>query len=150
MNPNPEFRIDTVRNYVHSKDKLPLKDFLKKHKLNKSTFYKLYGQVELIDKMVKDTKPEIRIIMERLSDAVSPVLSEEALEAKKIQEMDDAMFEAGKGKKSSKYAELWYKRQGVLIDKQEVDVTVGLSADEIAQRNLEADRQLQEFNRRTS
>ena len=152
MNSDPEARIDAVRNYLKiPKEHRPeLKTFLKQHKLNQSTFYKLHGKVDLINKMMVDTQPEIRAIVERLGEDVRPELSEEALtelEEKRVQEMDEAMFEAGKGKKSSKYAELWYKRKGVLVEKQEVDVKIGLSADEIARRNLEAERQLRKWGK---
>lgn len=58
-----------------------------------------------------------------------------------IKAMDAAMFEAGTGKKVVSAAELWYKRQGLLVEKQEIEHRV-LTADDISRLTKEADTEL--------
>lgn len=43
---------------------------------------------------------------------------------------------------------IYHQLTGDLVEKQEVDVKIGLSADEITRRNLEADRQLEQWGKK--
>lgn len=68
---------------------------------------------------------------------------EDATLVRKINEMDEAVFSAGKINKIAKMAELWYKRKGLLIEKS-LNVEVKLSADDIARQHLENRKWLRE------
>ena len=56
----------------------------------------------------------------------------------------DAALIAACEKGSPKALELFFKLRGKLVDKVKADVTIGLSADEIARRNLQAERDLRD------
>ncbi len=74
---------------------------------------------------------------------------EETIESKDIKEKEEVLKKlytlALEG--SVKAAELLLKAKGYLIEKREDKVTIELSADEIARRNLNAERENQDFER---
>lgn len=55
--------------------------------------------------------------------------------------------QAMKPNASAKHMELYARLKGLLIDKSEMKVEIGLTADEITRRNFEADRELQEWDK---
>ena len=61
-----------------------------------------------------------------------------------IKAMDEAVFEAATIKHISKMAELWYKRQGLLIEKTEQKIEVKVDATELARQHAENQRWLRD------
>ena len=147
---NLEVREENIRNYLRTPEdqRIPLKEFLRKNHLMARTFYITQGKVEAKDEIAElrnTLTTKVRSIIGDSVDTRSLDQKESDDLAEAIKRMDEAVYKAATIENIAKMAELWYKRKGLLIEKQEVDIKVGLSADEIARRNLEAERELREI-----
>ncbi len=143
--------LDTSR-----EQRLPLAKFLKEHKMIRRTFHTLEGEWKSEVKSV--TKVETEKHQQELKNTVNDVWDRlegkeppkrvNGVEVTKVSEDEklalarkvyaDAMVKGA----SAKDKDLAVRMLGMLIDRQEVKI--GLTADEIARRNLEAERQLKE------
>jgi len=159
-NTNKQARKTLVFNYLATprEQRLPLKKFLKGHKMQRRTFCNLEGEYK-VEKLVL-TKREGQAHQEKLKNTVldawdradgkDPPKRIEGVEIAQISEEErlalarkvykDAMLSDA----SAKDKDLAVRMLGMLIEKREDKITVELSADEIARRNLEAERQLRE------
>lgn len=144
---------------AESEDKrLPLVKFLKSHRIQKRTFYLLEGEYRAGKKALgkrgeEEHKQELRATVmdtwDRLNGKEPPRRTDKGAEIVEVSGDERVALErkvyndaikpsATKGDK-----ELAVRMLGMLIDRQEVKV--GLTADEIARRNLEADRELEQW-----
>tara|TARA_R100000750_G_C2285406_1_gene72832 strand:+ start:141 stop:617 length:477 start_codon:yes stop_codon:yes gene_type:complete len=120
-------------------ERQPVKDFLKENRLQRVSLYKgelLYAT----EKSAEEKDARLRMLKKReaadkLGDMITP-------EEDKWASMEKAIYEKGLAG-TVKAQELYAKIKGK-IKPEELDVKIGLSADEIARRNLEAERQLRE------
>lgn len=145
---NPLWRYEQVRHYLRTpeKDRQPFKQFLKTAHMKPASFYRLQGKIEA-EKELEDEKLKVaQQVQAVLGEAVTAVDSnKETLDlVRQIKEMDEAVFNAGKIKQVARMAELWYKRKGLIVEKQEHKVEIGLTADELARRDREAEKQLRD------
>lgn len=92
---------------------------------------------------------------ERARNLLGDILKGEATDddialIQKIRAMDEAVFEAATVKNIAKMAELWYKRQGLLVEKSEQKVTLELSASEHFRIRQEARKRISEVSGTTN
>ncbi len=130
---------EAVRAYLEKPvwERVTQRAFIKETGIVVGEYYRLKS--EYLEDQVE--KLGILIKARKVQDILGTDIEESKVSlAAKVKQLDSAVFEAGQ--KNSKMAELWYKRKGLLVEKQEV--RIGLTADEIARRNFEADKQLRE------
>ena len=155
---NKVIRKQVVFDYLNTdrEHRLPLAKFLKKHKMIRRTFHTYEGEwkSEVKSKTKVEKKNHLQDLRNTMSDAydrlegkeppkriegieVLPTSAEEKLALERKVYKDAMASGASKADK-----ELAVKMLGMLIERQEVKV--GLTADELTRRNLEAERQLRE------
>lgn len=158
---NKQVRKQVVFDYLNSdrEHRLPLSKFLKKYKMIRRTFHTYEGEwkSEVKSKTKVEKENHLQSLRNTMSDAydrlegkepprriegvdITEISEEEKLALARKVYVDAMSSGAGKGEK-----ELAVKMLGMLIERQEV--SIGLTADEIARRNFEADRELEEWDR---
>ena len=144
---------ETVYSYLSEpvETRLELKKFLKVHKMTRRVFYPFESDFR------KDNGSEQKAIRkqelkETVLDAWDRLDGKDPVERKskeasqgwlkgKGHEINEALIQSCKGG-NAQSLKLFFQLTEQLVEKQEVKI--GLNADEIARRNLEADRQLRE------
>ena len=142
--------LDTPR-----ESRLSLPRFLKKHRMTKPTFFKFEGE-HRIEKLGL-TKREKEVHLAELTLMVNEAFDKQEVElggkpaishkktSKWLHAQGETVNEALIGacrQGNAQALKLFFQLTDQLVEKQ--DIKVGLSADEIAKRNLEADNQLKE------
>ena len=138
-------------------ERLPLKKFLRANKMIRQTFYKFEAEYKAEKKALgkageverkQQLKATVMDAWDRVEGREPPKRTSKGYEIKEISDDErlalarkvylDAMTQGA----SAKDKDLAVRMLGMLIDRQEVKV--GLTGDELARRNLEAERQLRE------
>lgn len=137
--------------------RLDLKKFLKSHRIQKRTFYLLEGEYRAKEKALtkRDRDDHKQELKATVMDAWDVVEGREppkrTAKGYKIEEITDderlalarKVYTDAMGKGASKgEKELAVRMLGMLVERQEIKV--GLTADEIARRNTEAEKQLRD------
>jgi len=147
-------RRQTVFNYLDepAAQRLELKKFLKTHRIQKRTFYILEGEYRAMGKLDKqEHKEELKATVldawDRIEGREPPKRTSKGAIIKDISEeeklalarkvYDDAMKQGA----SASEKDVAVKMLGLMIDQRGVRRS-GLTADEIARRNIEAEREL--------
>lgn len=134
-------------------DRPSLNEFLKTHRMTKRTFHILEGECRAEQtNSDKEHQAHLRALVEdnsiRLEGKKPPLRTpkgykiEEVSEDEKVALARKVYNDAIRKGASTRDKELAVRMLGLIIDKKEI--SIGLTADEIARRNLEADRQLRE------
>jgi len=136
---NKPFKKKIIAEYFEMENPPPLKLWLREHHMIKQTFDKLHGE------LIADAENRTSAVV-ALEDAKKRAYANklgEGLdsESSRWENVEQAIYKkALEGTVSAQ--ELYSKLKGKL--KEEVELKIGLSADEITRRNLIADRELQE------
>ena len=136
-----------VFDYKKDGEPISLKQFLKDHKMQKQTFYRYEGEYNLTLKQttaLTETEEfsQKKDIYLRAQGIDVPIKTKEekdeelVLKALKKMAVDDGNASAAK---------FWLQATGKFEEKSQVKLNVEISADEYARRNLEAERQLREW-----
>ena len=120
-------------------ERVPLGDFLAEESISKAVYYKLEGEYALVEKQERNRQ----IIEDNLATMDKKEYDSEAYLRDRTPEADKALLQSMKNGNSSAI-KLFYQLLDRLVEKKEEKIEIGLSADEIARRNLEADRQLRD------
>jgi len=135
---NRDYRKDLIRKYIEDENPPPLRAWLREHHLIKQTFDKVSGEL-IAEKNNKDIK-------QRKMDAINGLLpydSEEILGGG-TDRVDKALLRACE-QGNAAALKIYYQLTNRLVEKSEQNLKLELSADDIAARNLIADRELDEF-----
>ena len=141
-------------------ERLPLKKFLKANKMTRPTFFKFEGEYNTeranLTKREKGEHQEglratVMDAWDRIGGKEPPKRTSKGHEIVEISEDErlalarKVYLDAMAGGASAKDKDLAVRMLGMLIEKREVKV--GLTADEIARRNFEADKELSEWRK---
>lgn len=145
-----------VFNYLITpqEERLPLREFLKKHKMYRQTFYTFEGEYNAValalTKRENDHKMDLKqTVLDAWDKAEgkSPVKTRQSSQSwlkARGGEINEALIQSCKDG-NAQALKLFFQLTEQLVEKQEVKI--GLTADEIARRNFEAERELQEWHR---
>lgn len=133
-----------IFNYLDTpeEERIPQKQFLKENHMIRVTLYK--GEMIYAQEKAEEMKRN-RESMFKKREAVNKLGNMIASSNEKWDSVEKAIYDKAVGG-TVKAQELYAKLKGKL--KEEVELKIGLSADEIARRNLIADRELQEEGRK--
>ena len=116
----------------------PLKQWLREHHLIKQTFDRVHGEIIAEEKAITLTDiKEAELARREAADMLGDMVTGDDDKWKKVEQEIYNRAMAG----TVKAQELYAKLKGKLKD--EVELKIGLSADEIARRNLIAERELE-------
>lgn len=116
------------------------KAFRESIRMTSKTFSKLQYEWE-VEKLDKKRRAQSVV---RAQDNISDQLEEIPVKSKEVQEVLSALHYMTTQKHNAFAGKIWLQAKGELIEKAEHKVEIGLSADEIAKRNFEAERRLRE------
>ncbi len=135
--------------FDYKKDGAPisLKQFLKSHKMQKQTFYRYEGEYNLTQKQTttltetEDSQIKRDIYM-RAQGIDVPVKTQEEKDEELVLK---ALKKMAINDHNASAAKFYLQATGKFEEKSQVNLNVEISADEYAKRNLEAERQLREW-----
>ncbi len=142
--------------------RLPLKKFLKNHKIQKRTFYLLEGEYnsQVKNRTMKEKEEHKAVLKATVDDAWDRIEGREppkrikGVEIAKISDEEKlalarkVYIDAMSREASAKDKDLAVRMLGMLIEKQEITHTV-LSAEDVSRIDREAERRIEELNTRT-
>ena len=154
---NKPTRKALVYGYLDQEEKIPLKNFLSMHKMQKRTFFVLEGEYKAekvnltkIEKLEKKDRLKAMVLdaWDRVEGREPPKRTVKGHEITDISEDEKVALarkiyiDAMAGRASARDKDLAVRMLGMLIEKHEVKV--GLTADEFARQHLENQRWLRE------
>lgn len=146
---NIPLRKKLVAEYLEMENPPPLKPWLRKHHFIKQTFDTIKGELKVENKLrtrkvIAEEDAKKRAMVNKLGDGLDKEsYNSESFLDERSYKVDKALMTACE-RGNATALRTYYQLTNRLIEKSEQEVKIGLSADEITRRNLEADRQLRE------